>query len=195
MTNASAYVLGGPDIKTYYFEGAPDGTVCPRCGSCLDRSYYPATLHVQEAQRYDFGNTLDLQPLFSKSVVEIITDLSGQRLAANEIRDSRGHFHLAVTETIEFDAQRRKTKFAPRCDACGRVGWIAGATPAFLTCNQVSPNGILKTDLEFGGQNGRASLLIVGKELKKQIETHRFPGIYFHDAYCAGDKYRDDKVH
>jgi hypothetical protein len=173
MTSASAYVLGGPDIQTYYFDGAPDGTVCPRCGSCLDRSYYPAILDVREARRCAFGNTLDLQPLFSKYLVDIINDLSGQHLAANEIPGSRGYFHLAVTETIEFDAQRRKTKFGPLCDACGRVGWIAGATPAFLTCNQVLPNGIFKTDLEFGGQNGRAPLLIVGKELKKQIETHR----------------------
>lgn len=129
MTNASAYVLGGPDIKASYCEGAPVGTVCPRCGSCLDRSYHPATMDVKEAQRYDFGNTLDLQPLFSKYLVETITNLSGQRPAAKEIQASR------------------------------------------------------------------APLLIVGKKLKETIDSCHFPGIYFHDAYCASDEYNGDKVH
>ncbi|MGA2602185.1 MAG: hypothetical protein ABSH09_34905, partial [Bryobacteraceae bacterium] len=170
-------------------------TVCPGCGSCLDRSYSPATLDLKDARRYDFGNTQDLQPLFSKPLVDMINDLSGQRLAANAVRGSRGYFHLVVTETVEFDAQRRKTKFGPPCDVCGRVKWIAGATPAFLICNQIPPNGIFRTDLEFGGQNGRAPLLILGKELKEKIESRRFPGIYFDDAYCAGDKYKADKVH
>lgn len=78
---------------------------------------------------------------------------------------------------------------------CGQFEWIAGATPAFLICNQVRPNSFFKTDLEFGGRNGRAALLIVGKELKEQIESRRFRGIYFHDAYCASDKYKEDKVH
>jgi hypothetical protein len=195
MTNASAYVLAGHEIKAYYFDGAPDGTICPRCSSRLNWSYYPRTLKVEETPRYDFGYTQDLQPLFSKSLVEVINDLSGQRLVANEVRGSRGYFHLAVTETVEFDAQRRKTKFGPKCEVCGRVEWVAGATPAFLICDHVPVIGVLRTDLEFGGKNGRAPLLIVGKELKRQIETHRFPGIYFHDAYCSTDKYKEDKVH
>jgi len=150
---------------------------------------------VQEARRYDFGGTRDLQPLFSKSLVNIINDLNGNRLAATEIRGSGGDFHLAVTETIEFDVQRRKTKVGPRCDVCGRAKWIAGATPAFLTSNHVPPNGVLITDREFGDRNGRASLLIVGKELKEQIESRGFPGIYFDDAYCATDKHKEDKIH
>jgi hypothetical protein len=141
------------------------------------------------------SDTRDLQPLFSKSLVNIINDLNGNRLEATEMRGSGGYFHLAVTETIEFDPQRRKTKFGPPCDVCGRVGWIAGATPAFLLCNEVPLNGILKTDLEFGDRNGRSSLLIVGKELKETMESWDFPGIYFKDAYCASDKYKDDKVH
>jgi hypothetical protein len=195
MTDASAFVLRGHEIKTYYFDGAPDGTICPRCSARLNWSYYPGILDVQETSRYDYGNTQDHQPLFSKSLVDLINDLSGQRLAANEIRGSRGYFNLEVTETAEFDAERRKTKFGPRCDVCGHSEWIAGATPAFLIRNHIPGNGILKTDLEFGGKNGRAPLLIVGKDLKKQIETHHFPGIYFHDAYCSGDKYKEDKVH
>jgi|ERR1022692_723457 hypothetical protein len=100
MTNVSAYVLRGHEIKTYYFDGAPDGTVCPRCSSRLNWSYYPGTLDLRKTPRYDLGYTQDLQPLFSRSLVDMINDLSGQRLAANEIRGTGGYFHLAVTETI-----------------------------------------------------------------------------------------------
>lgn len=195
MTRAFAYVLRGQDINAYFFAGAPDGIVCPKCGSCLNRSYSPPTLNVQETPRYDFGYTRDLQPLFSKGLVDIINDQKGISLAANEMRDSGGYFNLAVTETIEFDAQRRKTRFGPRCDVCGQFEWIAGATPAFFTSRQVPTNGILKTDLEFGDRQGKSPLIIVGRELKETIESCHFSGIYFDDAYGASDKYKDDNVH
>jgi hypothetical protein len=195
MTQASAFVLRGHDINAKFFEGAPKDMFCPRCGSCLNRSYYPSTLSVQGASRYDFGYTQDLQPLFSKSLVNVINDQTGTSVAANEIRGSGGYFHLAVPETIQFDAQRRKTEFGPRCGVCGQFEWVAGATPAFLIGDQVPPDGILKTDLEFGDQHGKSPLLVVGRKLKEIIESHAFPGIFFNDAYCTSDKYKEDKVH
>jgi hypothetical protein len=198
MTDAFAYVLRGPDINARYYDGAPNGVVCPECGSCLNQYYVPATLRVQEATRYDFGHTQDLQPLFSKTLVDIINHKSKASLAANELRDSGGYFHLTVAETIEFDVQRRKTRLGPRCRVCGQFEWTAGATPAFLIGDQIPSNGILKTDLEFGDRHGKSPLLIVGRELKEAIESYRLPGIYFADAHCSNERrLKDpaDKVH
>ena len=187
MTIALAYVLGGPDIKAYFFEGAPIGIVCPKCNSCLDRSYYPLSMRVQEAARYDFGYTWDHQQLFSKTLIDLINESNENTLAVNEIPGSGGYFHAAVSKIITFDAQSRKTKFGPKCVSCGRFREVTGATPAFVTSNQISPNAVLETDLEFGGTVGKSPLLIIGPRLKQKIESFRLPGLYFKDVYCSND--------
>jgi hypothetical protein len=149
----------------------------------LDRSYVPEKLDVQETPRYDFGSTRDLQPLFSETLIDIINDLNDKTLSATELRGSGGYFHLAVDDQVTFDTQRRKTRFGPLCDLCGQFRWVAGATPAYLVCGQAPLEGIFRTDMEFGDRNGRSTLLIVGKELKRRIEVCEFTGVHFHDAY------------
>jgi hypothetical protein len=42
---------------------------------------------------------------------------------------------------------------------------------------------LVRTDIEFGGENGKAPLTIVGKVLNEEIERRRFRGIFFKDAY------------
>ena len=189
MTNAVAYVLGGPDIKAYFFEGAPTGIVCPGCNACLDRSYIPASLHVHERVRYNFGYTWDHQQLFSKSLIEIITGSSKHCGEVSQIPDSGGYFRLTILETIAFDAERRKTKFGPRCEVCEQYKWVAGATPAFVTTNQILPDEIFKSDLEFGGSVGRSPLLIIGTKLKAAIEQLGVSDLHFHDV-CSSQRRR-----
>jgi len=90
-----------------------------------------------------------------------------------------------AAETIVFDTKRRKTRFGPRCDVCGHYEWVAGATPAFVTTNQILPNGVFKSDLEFGGSVGRSPLLIIGTKLKEKIEQLGLSDLHFHDVYTS----------
>jgi hypothetical protein len=177
------YVLGGHDINAYFFEDAPRGVVCPKCNSCLDRSYVPKNIRIHRSQKYGFGDTLDLQPLFSKEFVDAIERVTKQKLDAAQVSTAPDFYHVRIHDVVEFDTIRRKSEAGERCSTCGNFKYFVGATPAFLKCNSLKCRGIFRTNMEFGGSNGKSCLIILGKSLKREIEQMHFRSVYFVNAY------------
>lgn len=183
MKSIVGYVLRGHDISAELFVNAASEVVCPRCKSRVDHLYIPPPIRINPSQKYGVGNTRDLQQLLSAPLLKLIDETTSHKFDRYLVCEDPAYFYVRVHECIEFDAERRKTKFGAPCAKCGLPGYVVGATPAYLKCHSLPDNGFFRTDLEFGGGSGKSPLLIVGKALKQKIESIHFRGVYFHDAY------------
>jgi hypothetical protein len=177
------YVLGGHDITVHLFDSAPDTQVCPHCKSCLDRSYIPPQLKIPASQRYGFGGTRDLQLLFSTDLIKLIGEMTAQKFELHPISRTPDYAYVIPHDLVEFDLERRATKIGPPCSQCMMPTYVVGATPAYLKCRSIPDCGFFRTDIEFGGENGKSPLIVVGKTLKDEIESRHFRGVYFKEAY------------
>lgn len=176
------YVLSAKNCNEgIFFDGSePPGTLCPKCGTCLDYSYAPATLTIHPSRKYDASYTLDLRKLFSERFVSFCRDVLH---AKDEFRlvksDSMDLFYLYPSRELEFDAERRRTRFENPCDVCGGYGSIVGARPAFLKANNQIGPGFYRSDIAFGSGKSKFPLLFVSQEWKGLLQAEKFRGIEF----------------
>jgi hypothetical protein len=176
------YVLGGHDINARFFKDAPDGVRCPKCKFWLDRSYRPSRISVHPSQKYGFGHTDDLQPLYSRALLDLLRRESTSEFRAYLVCERPEYYHVSPSEVVSFDPERRRTVFGSPCAVCGHPTHVTGATPAYLKCSSLPEWGFFRTDLEFA-DGCRSALVILGASLKESIERHRFRGVFFDDAY------------
>ncbi len=91
-----------------------------------------------------------------------------------------GLYLLNVSNVVSFDAERRKTRFEQFCDGCERFRSVAGATPAFLRgVDTPLPDGIYRTDVEFGSDDGRHPVLIVSAGVRDMLRREAKKGVDF----------------
>jgi len=183
MDGPIGYVIRGPDIDVRFFDGAPVGIICRQCKSCLSHAYVPQSVNIPTSHQYGFGHTRDLQPLFSQELITIIRGETEQEFAQISFPNIADYSVVITQEIVEFDAKRRNVKFGPRCQFCDSHSYIVGATPAYLRAKALPDNGFFKTDLQFGGENGKSCLFIIGKKLKQKIQSRNLRGVYFSDAF------------
>ncbi|HET7539730.1 MAG TPA: hypothetical protein VFK05_07655 [Polyangiaceae bacterium] len=86
-------------------------------------------------------------------------------------------FAFLPTAIVAFDAVARKTRFEGLCSTCGQYRSVIGAKPIMLTQGSaVEASGIARTDLEFGSDDEKAPLVVLGDEAAKRLIARRFSG-------------------
>lgn len=185
---SSAKVLEGRDNGLFYYEDAPKGVLCERCGGCIDWEYAPQDLTAGVFLRFDVSYTYDGRIVLSERVLEILStfDHSPKIL---QIGENPAFFSIMPRRIYEFDAITRGTRFTRYCDLCNRYSEVAGATPAFLNVHDDIPGTfIARTDLDFGSGAGRSPLIIIGKDIADSIRNHKLLGAYFKDIFLREDE-------
>ena len=69
-------------------------------------------------------------------------------------------------EIIEFDVERRKTRFEAYRQCCKKYHSVAGASPGFLKApERLYGSQAFKTDIEFGSGDEKSSRIVIPRTL------------------------------
>lgn len=108
--------------------------------------------------------------------VYTVENLSG--LQFSQLPDAPHFFAVRAMRAVEFDAERRKTRFTTLCQFCGQYESVVGARPAFLKIGSVvEEREFVRTDLEFGSGDEKHPLLICGKTAAEAISDAELKGL------------------
>ncbi|MBK9585483.1 MAG: hypothetical protein KA176_11625 [Alphaproteobacteria bacterium] len=167
----TAFTLHAPDGGCHYFENADPSLFCPKCESYIGKEpYYPKSMDVRKP-KYDFFACYDGRRLISEKAKIFLEKLKVEGLEFKRVNESPQFFLPVCYNIVEFDVEKRKTRFEKLCSQCGNYQYIVGATPAFLkNIKAVQADSWYRTDIEFGSGKAKKSLTIVGEKLKKTLE-------------------------
>jgi hypothetical protein len=165
-----AFSVSAPDCDVHYFKGAPATLFCIACDSYISKTDFVPQLDMRRATS-DFCFTYDGRLLVSQHAKAYLNEHCVTPLNFSVV-DSLVGFHVLRVELIlQFNSDRRKTRFERKCATCGNYESIVGATPVFIrNAIDVDKRGIYRTDLSFGSGREKAPVLVVGGELKRELE-------------------------
>ena len=179
MDDIIGYSVSAVDGDSYYFENAPASVFCPGCGSCVDDSYVPRSLRVRRPV-YDACGTYDGRLIVSQKVKDFHDRHGCGPAEFRLVNRKRRWYMFRPTRVLEYDAERRGTRFMKYCAVCGRHEEVAGATPAFLR-NLRGPigEGFYRTDVEFGSGREKHPLVIMGLATYPLLLKEKLKGLEF----------------
>lgn len=154
-------VKGDNDINFFRQGGR---TRCLACGQLTaKRTEDLSTTEIKRAPRLDITTSVD-----GVCVVRQNAKVELERLFERQIefQPLHGGLYAAMPKLIvPFDAAARKTRFIKPCSECSEYESVVGATPVFLVGGSSVPNGrIARTDLEFGSNDEKSPLFLLGDD-------------------------------
>ena len=171
------YSLSGQDNDSYMYRTWKAASRCPVCRTVLDHRALNPDFRLK-LDIHDVSYTYDGACVVSESAMRALSPFAG--VEATRLPFDRDFYLLNVANAVEFDSERRKTRFQDFCDGCNRFRSVAGATPAFLRrTSEPLAEGIYRTDVEFGTDDERAPLLIVSTGLRDVLTRQAPKGLTF----------------
>ncbi len=177
MDDIIGYDLCAVDGDGYYFEDAPASVFCSGCGSCVDDSYVPISLRLRRPV-YDACYTYDGHLIVSQKFRDF-HDRHGCGPSEFRLVNRRRRWYMfRPTRVLEFDAERRGTRFLRYCDVCGQHESVVGANPVFLrNVRGLIGDGFYRTDLEFGSGREKHPLAIMGLATYRLLLKEKLRGV------------------
>jgi len=196
----TAYIVDGQDNDSYAFRersvlteyqkihqelipdmsGAARAGVrrCEACGELLAKWEESLEGLVIEKKNYDISATYDGVDVVSEVFKTAYEENGLSGLTFRPLPDSPSFYAIQATRVVEFDAERRGTRFENQCSSCGRYESVVGATPAYLKQgSHVGENEFVRTDLEFGGDDEKSPLLLCGATAATVLKRQSLKGL------------------
>jgi hypothetical protein len=152
---------------------------CAKCGELLAKWDEPLTGLKIKKRQYDISCTYDGVDVVSRRFKEVcdVNELDGLKFIP--LPDDPDFFQIQATDTVAFDAEKRKTQFINQCNECGRYESVIGATPVFLKENSsVIPDlGFVRTDLEFASGDEKSPVLLCGISAGRILKKANLKGL------------------
>jgi hypothetical protein len=167
------FKLSGPDNDSHMVMGAPDAPRCAKCGFALDHTWINPRFTLK-VKRWDVSFTYDGYLIASQRFRDVLGDRGA---AYRELPAEPSFFAVHAEKQVEFDTERRRTRFRVFCDECQRFTQIAGATPVFLKNEVRLPDELRRTDILFGSNDGQHPLLLVGPRLAADLRRADLAGL------------------
>ncbi|MCP4857463.1 MAG: hypothetical protein GY903_23510 [Fuerstiella sp.] len=156
-------------------DGIPHPATCPTCGRKTDPEYINPHFRVRCRKR-DLTATYDGYVLVSARFREFCesNNLHHDVRFANLPADD-DYFAFKPSRTLEFDAERRNTRFEDHCPECDEYFNVIGATPVFLrNIEQPIASGFFRSDLEFASGHEQSPLIILGTDTAQAVQRQGF---------------------
>jgi hypothetical protein len=151
---------------------------CESCSELTSKWDEPLLGLVIKKRRWDLSITYDGVLIASQRFKTMYdaNDLSG--LVFHSLPDDHDFFAIRAVKVVEFDADRRQTRFINPCPRCGRFESVVGATPVFLKAGSlVEALEFVRTDLEFGSGDEKHPLLICGPTAAETLADAKLKGL------------------
>jgi hypothetical protein len=99
---------------------------------------------------------------------------------------SPGKYWFKLEQVLEFDVNARGTKFVNYDETCQGYEEIVGATPACLVEKKEIGEGFFRSDVCFGGREGKWPVYMIGEKTMQLLKKSGFKELVFkeiHDVY------------
>lgn len=181
MPDRIAYVLYGHNNDSYGLQFAVEFRRCSHCGELLERPFFLP--NFQLTKKRDVSATYDGYTVVSQRFVDTWRECGGEGLIFIRLPSEIGYFLIDAERVIEFDAERRKTRFEKLKSCCNRYYAVAGATPAFLKHPEtLNEREAVKTDLMFGGGDAKHPLIILPIKIGDLMKKAKLSGLDLSDV-------------
>lgn len=176
MSEPIAYILHGHDNDSYMLKDVADLARCSVCGELLERPHLVPAFRIQKKR--DVSATYDGYTIVSQRFVDEWRLHGGEGLNFAPLPEEPGYFVISADRVIEFDSNRRKTRFEQYRPCCDQYHSVAGATPAFLkSAHSLSKGQAAQTDVRFGSGDEKHPLIIIPLQLGGALKRTKLSGL------------------
>ena len=168
----------GEDNDSYMITPLEGLARCTKCGRVLDKNYVNPRFELVRAV-YDLSYTYDGYCIASNKLKEFCVRNDYEGLDFAPMPSVPSFFSLQVRRVVEFDSERRETRFENYCESCKRFETVVGAYPVYLKSPVPLGDGFFRTDLEFGSGDEQHPLLLVGHETYQKLKREKLKGLTF----------------
>ena len=154
-----------------------DVSRCPVCGQLINKwEQNLAAIAIRRLPRLDVSTSVDGVVVVKEDVRLFLEAMFPEGIRYVSL--DRGLSTIRPKKVVAFDAAARKTRFGKRCDTCGEYEWIVGATPVKLLSSVVLGDAeIARTDLEFGSNDQKNPLILLGDVVGSALASRAFSGL------------------
>ena len=157
------------------FDEIGDIDVCPKCGYRTDFNYIYEKFRVKRRGN-DISFTYDGYCIVSLKFKEACDRAGFEGIEFLGLPGDKEYYHLVPGCVVEFDCEKRKTRFENKCDVCGNYESVVGATPAFIKGELASD--VCRTDILFGSGNAKKPIILISENAKKVFDREKLVGIF-----------------
>ena len=151
---------------------------CESCGELTSKWNEPLINLFIKKRRFDISITYDGVLIASQRFKTIYDANHLLGLIFHQLPVDGEFFAIHALKVVEFDAERRKTRFINPCPRCGRFESVIGATPVFLKRgSKIEGLEFVRTNLEFGSADGKHPLLICGQVAADILSCAKLKGL------------------
>ena len=176
-----------------HINDVPDEVFCSSCGWKSDWGFTRPSFKLK-SRSLDVSCTYDGACIVSSAAREVFADFIDG--VFHVLPREPNFFHLVPIDVVEFDSEKRGTRFGDVCESCKLPEWVAGATPVYLNRLPDPSKHLFRTDVLFGSYNERSPLKIVSTDLLHALERAKLKGVVLkpiHAEQCAPCK-NDSRV-
>lgn len=151
---------------------------CDTCGELLSK--WDETLDglVLKKRNFDISSTYDGVLVVSKRFTTAYESSCLSGLSFRQLPDDPKFVAVSASRRVEFDAERRKTRFLNPCTTCNHFESVVGATPVYLkTGTIIGVEEFVWTDLEFGSNDEKHPLLLCGAIAAAALRKAKLRGL------------------
>jgi hypothetical protein len=151
---------------------------CAKCGELLAKWDEPLTGLRIKKSHFDISATYDGVVVVSDAFRAVYDSNGLGGLRFIPLLDHPAFSSVQAMASVEFDAERRGTRFVKQCFFCGRYESVVGATPVFLKeCSTIPDQAFVRTDLEFGSNDEKHPLLLCGPAAGRALKNANLKGL------------------
>lgn len=151
---------------------------CEACGELLDKWHESLSGLVVKKRNLDIGCTYDGVAVVSERFKTAYESAGLSGLMFRQLPDDSEFFAIEPERVVQFDAERRKTRFVNQCPQCGRYESVVGATPVYLKSGSaIASFEFVRTDLEFGSDDEKSPLILCGQGAAEVLEAAKLKGL------------------
>lgn len=151
---------------------------CEVCGGLLAKWDAPLNELIVKKRKYDIAATYDGVDIVSERFRSVYESYQLTGLTFRQLPDDPAFFAIRAINVVAFDTERRMTEFLDQCATCGQYDSVVGSTPVFLKLGSVvEAKEFARTDVEFGSDDTKHSLLLCGEEAARVLTNAKLRGL------------------
>lgn len=166
---------------------------CNKYKNIYEINFLPDNFLLPRGKK-DFYETLDGFFLVSEKVKEFCDYYQYKNLEFVPLPNSN-YYWFKSENILKYDIKTRGTRFLNHSEECNGYLEIVGATPVCLIDKKPIGDNFFRTDVFFGGKNGKSPLLCIGIETFSKIKDYTLSGLHFQKILDKYDKIPDMSVH